>query len=303
MSFRLLELDCNEFLPNFVSFLWVSLILSCIGAVIIPEVRSWHRYGKLRGREETEKGTRSFLDKLTVPKQLFCLFYIEGMIWGAILLFRRTYLIVNVLENTVCKPNSAQQLFLGEFHSLPLVLFILQCIRRLEEEYFAPPSSARMHIAGFAVGAMFYALVPLSLLEIRDNKGKLLQISLNPSLVLLLIGVLIFIWGSIHQTKCHTILHEMKFASDRYGLPTGDWFKYSSSPHYLAEIVIYFGLFLIGLSLSLDDHSFPRNLLLCLLFTICNLSITAQRTHDWYLQKFKEDYSRLNRWRIIPFVY
>jgi hypothetical protein len=38
-------------------------------------------------------------------------------------------------------------------------------------------------------------------------------------------------------------------------------------------------------------------------WVVCNLTITAARTNAWYVEKFGDDYSRLHRYVIIPFVY
>ncbi|KAL0323544.1 UNVERIFIED_CONTAM: Glutamine synthetase, chloroplastic [Sesamum angustifolium] len=55
----------------------------------------------------------------------------------------------------------------------------------------------------------------------------------------------LFSWGWIHQRRCHAILGSLRDNDEKvddYAIPRGDWFEYVSSPHYLAEIVIYGGL-------------------------------------------------------------
>eukprot|EP00268_Persea_americana_P012348 TRINITY_DN1519_c2_g1_i5.p1 TRINITY_DN1519_c2_g1~~TRINITY_DN1519_c2_g1_i5.p1 ORF type:complete len:105 (+),score=15.82 TRINITY_DN1519_c2_g1_i5:149-463(+) len=54
-------------------------------------------------------------------------------------------------------------------------------------------------------------------------------------------GAAIFLWGWIHQYRCHAILgslRERKEQVDEYTIPHGDWFEIVSCPHYLAEIVM-----------------------------------------------------------------
>jgi 3-oxo-5-alpha-steroid 4-dehydrogenase 3 len=290
---RILHVDCQELLPFLTHTLWICLIVSCIGAVILPEVRRWHRYGKLR--ETLEHAEHSVFDNLVVPKRWFGLFYVEAMIWSLVLLSNiGNHLIGLSLETTLCAPLTSRIVFHHEeLQRFPLSLFLLHCIRRLVEEILNPPSEAKMHVAGFAVGAGFYILAPLAMVQCR--------VTHQYNLGLLGLGLFIFGFGSIHQTRCHSILRELKNKGNgRYSLPTGDWFEYSSSAHYLAEIVIYVGLILVAFSMS---ENVPIDLFFCLVFTICNLSVTAQRTHDWYLAKFREDYAKLNRWRIIPLIY
>ncbi|RVW51712.1 Polyprenol reductase 2 [Vitis vinifera] len=52
------------------------------------------------------------------------------------------------------------------------------------------------------------------------------------------IGAAIFIWGWVHQCRCHAILGSIrKERTGEYRIPHGDWFELVSSPHYLAEMV------------------------------------------------------------------
>lgn len=79
-----------------------------------------------------------------------------------------------------------------------------------------------------------------------------------------------------------------------YIIPYGDWFKYVSSPHYLAEIVIYGGLLVAG---GCSDVT----LWLLFGFVVANLVFAAAETHRWYLRKF-DNYPR-ERFAIIPSFY
>ncbi|PWZ36820.1 Polyprenol reductase 1 [Zea mays] len=133
------------------------------------------------------------------------------------------------------------------------------------------------------------------------------------------IGAIIFIWGSLHQIHCHAILVCIRFChstsylfvananniqqqlgslrehkdSDEYVIPCGDWFSRVSCPHYLAELVIYFGMLIASGGSDISVW-------FLYLFVITNLSFAAVQTHKWYLRKF-EDYPR-SRYAIIPFV-
>ncbi|VAH50261.1 unnamed protein product [Triticum turgidum subsp. durum] len=53
------------------------------------------------------------------------------------------------------------------------------------------------------------------------------------------IGAIIFLWGSLHQIRCHAILGSLRENkdSDEYVIPCDDWFSRVSCPHYLAELV------------------------------------------------------------------
>ncbi|KAM3369133.1 hypothetical protein ACQJBY_017189 [Aegilops geniculata] len=180
-----------------------------------------------------------------------------------------------------------------------LLLMEIQVLRRLyeTENVFRYSPSARMHIVGYLTGLFYYTAAPLSLASsclpeaIDFIRGQIVEFIVkgrarmpdlvidSPSLLKPLlklgwcqwIGAIIFIWGSLHQIRCHAILGSLRENkdSDEYVIPCGDWFSRVSCPHYLAEL-------------------------------ITNLSFAAVQTHRWYLQKF-EDYPR-SRYAIIPFV-
>lgn len=112
-------------------------------------------------------------------------------------------------------------------------------------------------------------------------------------------GVFLFLWASWHQWNCHNILAKLRHSAsgktvNLYRIPYGDWFESVSSPHYLAEILIYISFFIIQKGQNIYVG-------LILLYTIQNLSLGATVTHEWYHNKFK-DYPK-NRNRIFPFLY
>ncbi|RRT60465.1 hypothetical protein B296_00009596, partial [Ensete ventricosum] len=114
------------------------------------------------------------------------------------------------------------------------------------------------------------------------------------------------VWaGSLRENK----------GADEYVIPYGDWFRYVSCPHYLAEIVI-----LQGFTYRCTDIlSVPGDHILwnpgckrrigyynMASFHVCgmsvsNLTFAAAETHRWYHRKF-ENYPKTRR-AIIPFVY
>ncbi|KAH6822537.1 3-oxo-5-alpha-steroid 4-dehydrogenase family protein [Perilla frutescens var. hirtella] len=206
-----------------------------------------------------------------------------------------------------------------------LLLMEAQLLRRLFESIhvFNYSPSARMHIAGYLTGLFFYTAAPLSLcstfsVEVFKNlvnmiaqfvvKGKdrmqIQEFDFWGHVIPLLqlkwyawIGAAVFFWGWIHQRRCHAILGSLRengHKVDDYAIPEGDWFKYVSSPHYLAEIVIYGGLVIAS---GFSDIT----IWLILGFVVANLTLAAGETHRWYLRKF-DNYPR-NRCAIIPFLY
>ncbi|KAG6761603.1 hypothetical protein POTOM_034831 [Populus tomentosa] len=246
-----------------------------------------------------------------------------------------------------------------------LLLMEVQVSRRLFETayVFKYSASARMHIFGYLTGLFFYTAAPLTLcctcapevLKFGINevsefilKGTSSMQNIefywwdfvNPLLKLgwcQWIGAVIFLWGWIHQHRCHAILvsghcnvklpkgslwklddfqcnevillyvcrteftsililgslREHVGKADEYVIPRGDWFEIVSSPHYLAEIVIYAGMVFASGGADLT-------IWLVFGFVVSNLVFAAAETHRWYLQKF--DNYPSNRVAIIPFL-
>ncbi|MCO5596934.1 hypothetical protein L7F22_051005 [Adiantum nelumboides] len=107
----------------------------------------------------------------------------------------------------------------------------------------------------------YYVLAPLSLFpkavelivggDLADqhmyHKYEMSVSRTNPLLLLgwhYCIGATIFLWGWVHQYRCHSILaslranETMKNEHSQYKIPYGDWFEHVSCAHYLAEFII-----------------------------------------------------------------
>ncbi|GLJ16228.1 hypothetical protein SUGI_0272240 [Cryptomeria japonica] len=211
---------------------------------------------------------------------------------------------------------------------LVLLLIEAQVVRRLYETVyvFNYCHSARMHILGYLTGMVFYIAAPLSVCSlcypevfsyiisqsinsifrkeahIEDTEFTEFKV-LEYGISLLKLGwrqwtgTIIFIWGSIHQHRCHNILGSLRTENQEestdYFIPYGDWFEIVSCPHYLAEIVIYAGVLIATGGLDLTVW-------LLFGFVVANLTFAAVETHKWYLHKF--DNYPPSRWSIIPFV-
>ncbi|KAK9690989.1 hypothetical protein RND81_09G169200 [Saponaria officinalis] len=206
-----------------------------------------------------------------------------------------------------------------------LLLMEIQVFRRLYESLcvFNYSSTARMHVFGYLTGLFFYTAAPLSLCcdcapEVFTYATNLLAEFIvkgknhmspadiqwveyvRPLLTLgwcQWVGAVIFFWGWLHQRRCHLILgnlREVKEQADDYQIPHGDWFELVSSPHYLAEMVIYAGLLVASGGSDLTVW-------LLFAFVVTNLSFAAAETHRWYHRKF--DNYPSDRYAIIPFMY
>lgn len=205
-----------------------------------------------------------------------------------------------------------------------LLLMEAQVLRRLHEtlNVFDYSPSARMHILGYLTGIFFYTAAPLSLAStcapevlsyvvdqiaefIVRGRARMPAFEfdwwefLKPLINLgwcQWSGAAIFIWGWLHQLRCHAILGSLREHSEanEYVIPHGDWFKYVSCPHYLAEIVIYAGILVASGASDITVW-------LLFMFVVSNLVFAAAETHRWYRRKF-DNYPPYRR-AIIPFIY
>ncbi|XP_034916891.1 polyprenal reductase 2 isoform X2 [Populus alba] len=262
--------------------------------------------------------------KFTVPQRFFSHFYVVAVVWTTLLLIA-TWIYAHRMAPIASEPFFYSDLgsYLAgrsntfSFHRSQLInsenkfrvwlsVFLLllmevQVLRRLFETLyvFKYSPSARMHIFGYLTG----------LFEVTEFivKGRSLMQAIefdwwdfvNPFSKLgwcQWIGAAIFLWGWIHQHRCHAILGSLREhvgKVDEYVIPRGDWFEIVSSPHYLAEIVIYAGI-------VFGSGGADLTIWLLFRFVVSNLIFAAAETHRWYLQKF--DNYPSNRVAIIPFV-
>lgn len=110
-----------------------------------------------------------------------------------------------------------------------------------------------------------------------------------------IVGLSLFVWASVHQHRCHKILANLRTRRNNsdhsYHLPKGDWFEYVSSPHYLAEVLIYMALLVFFAATD-----WGTNWWLVVAFTTSTLLLSARQVHLWYKLKFKD---HPTRWKII----
>ena len=231
----------------------------------------------------------------------FAYFYLWGLVWTVFISFLAfihtagyEYIAsflqfnVRVLQSEPDKPS----IVIPNGHiplevSLVLLLIQLQLCRRTYESFFITQfGSSRMHLGHFVYGLFFYtSLAPLALHQL-DSGHQVTHVPMKWSFWMHctwkhVAGIVLFLWSSLHQYKCHTILANIRERNERYAIPEGDWFNYVGSPHYTAEILIYLSLFLCS-----GCHNLY--LMYPLSSTIGLLLLSARITHNWYKKNFKD---------------
>jgi 3-oxo-5-alpha-steroid 4-dehydrogenase 3 / polyprenol reductase len=241
-----------------------------------------------------------------VPKRYFSHFYLLGMVQLLLCAYVRTKGHLSSSSSHVVR-----------------VWFLLgsHLARRYGEclcvHKWTPQS--RMHVAGYLLGIIHYLLLPLALCP--DESADPLTTSYEKDarsgsrLVGRLACAVLCLYAQYQQHRHHGILAGLRIApassnssSATYSIPTGGWFRFVSSPHYLAEIVIYASLVVLatlladeGLSPVLSRRQYLRGCAL-LLWVIDNLTVSAIATHRWYLRRFPDVYAKLNRKAIVPYL-
>ncbi|CAF1706359.1 unnamed protein product [Brassica oleracea var. botrytis] len=302
---------------------WIAaILLMVIASIPSSKLRLFHELvWSITGRGKILPPSSS--QKWTVPQKYFAHFYVFGVAWTTLLL------AITWMHAFKMAPLSSEEFMFsryltGGYHVesqfkvrravFLLLLMEIQVLRRLIESFyvFKYSPSARMNILPYLGGLYYYAAAPLSLCvnlvagfiskgkdHISSSEFDLLSF-LSPLMNLgwcQLIGGAIFLWGWLHQRRCHAILGSLRKSPSQakeYIIPHGDWFDIVSSPHYLAEIVLYVGLLIA---------SGGTDITVWLLFgsVVGNLSLSAGETHRWYLLKF--EHYPANRNAIFPYVY
>ena len=268
------------------------------------------------------------LTAVTVPHAWFSHFYVMGIVM--------TTFVILVLWHVFPFNTDVELTSFGTLlFFLPSLLFLVQVIRRYLECCYLFKSStqatvtSRMSVVGYVAGLSYYFLTPLTITfdriyilregtVVHNNvKGKLSQ-------VMAVIGVTVFIYGSIIQFQCHKHLSSLrekasmdkeksnvkgtKGADPSYQIPTAGWFRWITCPHYTAEIILYIGILIVTISSSSmsadsDPHAelaLPKQikqlqhpnvtLLLLMVFVTSNLCLAGGMTRDWYHKTFGKAY-------------
>ncbi|CAK8541851.1 unnamed protein product [Lathyrus sativus] len=106
-------------------------------------------------------------------------------------------------------------------------------------------------------------------------------------------GVLVFFLGMGINVLSDKELLSLKGEGKGYVVPKGGFFEVVSCPNYFGEIVEWFGWALMTWSWA--GLGF-------FVYTFANLGPRARANHQWYLEKFGEDYPK-KRKAVIPYLY
>ncbi|CAF1706361.1 unnamed protein product [Brassica oleracea var. botrytis] len=262
---------------------WIAaILLMVIGSIPSSKLRLYHELMlSFAGRGKILQPSSS--QKWTVPQKYFAHFYVVGVVWTT-LLFAMTWMYAFKMA-PLTGGSHVEHWFKVLRAVFLLLLMEIHVLRRLIESFYVFKYSpcARMSILGYFTGLFFYAAAPLSLcIDIASEMLGWCQ----------LIGGAFFLWGWLHQRRCHAILGSLRkipSQAKEYIIPHGDWFE-----SLRLSLVLYMGLLIASGGIDVT-------IWLLFGFVVGNLTMAAGETHRWYLRKF-ENYPA-NRSAIFPYVY
>lgn len=108
-------------------------------------------------------------------------------------------------------------------------------------------------------------------------------------------GLLIFFCGMFINLQSDRIIRHLRKPGDKgHYIPRGGMFRYVTSANYLGELTEWIGFAVLTWSMAG---------LVFAVWTFANLAPRARKLTMRYTREFGEEYTRLNRRHIIPFIY
>ncbi|XP_023704176.1 polyprenol reductase [Cryptotermes secundus] len=257
------------------------------------------------------QGKPSQLKIIEVPKSWFRHFYVFASVYttlSLILTFGIYFLswelspwLVTLLDLLASSNRKANVSAVSSL--LALSLLTIQAWRRFYETWFVSVfSNTRMNFSHYIVGFIHYfGSVTAILAEspgFIDDKGLTAIFQLKEITLGNIYGSVLFLWAFCCQYKAAVLLANLRknkkgsIVTLEHRVPHGDWFELVSSPHNMAEILMYLALTFI----LFGSNTWP----VVFLWVLSNQVETALLTHWWYKSNFK-DYPPMRK-AVIPYV-
>lgn len=145
------------------------------------------------------------------------------------------------------------------------------------------------------VGTYHYVATVLSVLF--DPDSITVHEFTTVRLLMAVVGVVVFIVASDHQTRCNYLLAHQKRANDmKHVLPRGDWFQIVRSPLYTTELMLYAAFVLV-------TGGTTTMLYLVSAWVLGNQLLLAHLSSQWIEDKFRDRLDELPKWKLLPYVW
>ncbi|KAK5643117.1 hypothetical protein RI129_006962 [Pyrocoelia pectoralis] len=264
------------------------------------------RYGKMSHRGDP------IFKFLQVPKAWFKHFYLYSFLLSILSLVSLTAIFIFKFEVPIFVYDVLDAIG-GSFRLasisntsafLGVSLLTLQCCRRFYDTWCVSVfgKTGRINIIHYLLGYIHYTGCIVSIL--LETSKFVRNTSLGADLhwedlsYKDALAVIVFLWAWKHQYNVTVILSNLrknkkgKIITEAHILPHGDWFRYVSSPHMLAELLMYLALTVILWGNVTWLYIFA--------WVLSNQVESALLTHWWY----KETFTNIpkNRKAIIPYI-
>lgn len=294
-------MDARDFLLG----TWAALILVALSCPFNAFLRSLVMHGKQRANVDVAKLPLQFLVRAEIMKSRWTWFYaigamLNGYLTCLVLIYpasKQTQSLLHVLQNV--KVSSGQEMMNQMAHPgtvLFMCCFTVQLIRRLLESCFITQfGKSQMHVSVLVLGFVHYLLIGFSALADVDAVAEY-EWTTGRS-VITVVGVCLFVYASYHQFVCNRLLAHQKLQNKmKHVIPRGDWFEHARAPLFTTEILIYFSFALV---------CGGRNMMVNVIFfwVLCNQSVCANNSFEWYETKFRDQCHQLPRWRLVPYIW
>ena len=181
----------------------------------------------------------------------------------------------------------------------PVVMALLFLFHYFQRSFIFPlkiKGKGRMPVAIIAMGVIF------NLINAYMIGGWIFYVSTPDrypvswlASPLFILGTVIFITGmAINWHSDHIVRSLRKPGDTRHYIPRGGMYRYVTSANYFGEFVEWTGYAI--LTWSVAGAAFA-------LWTFANLAPRARKIHERYIREFGDDYKKLGRKYILPFIY
>ena len=111
-----------------------------------------------------------------------------------------------------------------------------------------------------------------------------------------IIGTLLFFAGMVINMQSDIIIRRLRKdrTDNNYYLPSGFLFNKINSANYFGEVMEWVGFAILSWSVSG---------IVFVLWTLANIVPRSKSVYERYTQLFGEDFQKLNRYKILPFIY
>lgn len=294
-------------------FLSLAFLVTFTGFLInhferyVPEIIiQGYKYGSFAHRGSNA----NYLSAIEIPKSYYRHFYVFSSLFSSTMLFYmylayfRDYSVhpyVPAVFKFFLEKDKTAVTGLGAFVSLSLLT--LQSWRRLYETYYLQvfAKSSKMNLSHYIAGLVHYfgcviAIVGQAPLFCVEGQQMVWTNVRTSSLYIPLSMIFILAW--YEQYSANVIFANLRkdgrtgrLVTEEHRIPMGGKFDYVSSPHRLAELVMYTVVFCLV----------PTTTFFCIyLWVVSNQIQTAIQAHEWYKKTFN-NYPK-NRYAIIPWV-